>query len=129
MAPPAAGFIAKALARAFISAGVVPKPEQIVKFILLAIMLPLALIALIFAGPIVVYKHVPIASPGSVQLYVDAAKSVTASTKSPCDDGVELIDWQQMIAVDAVRLKQNFRKVTKSRAESLAESFIEQEGT
>jgi len=72
---------------------------------------------------------VPVAPPARVKLYVDAAKEVTASTKSPCDDGVDLIDWQQMIAIDAVRLKQNFKKVTKSRAESLAESFIEQDGT
>jgi len=128
MAPPAAGYIAKALARAFIS-GVVPEPEQVVKFILLAMLLPLALLALIFAGPIVVYEHVPVAPPARAKLYVDAAKSVTASTKSPCDDGVDLIDWQQMIAIDAVRLKQNFKKVNKSRAESLAESFIEQDGT
>ena len=127
MAPPA-GFIARAIARSFIS-GVMPEPEQVVKFILLAIMLPLALIALIFAGPIVIFKHVPVAMPGIVQMYMEAAKEVTASTKSPCDDGVELINWQQMIAIDAVRLKQDFKNVTKSRTESLAESFIEQVGT
>ncbi|MTI85629.1 MAG: hypothetical protein FH756_17465 [Firmicutes bacterium] len=127
MAPPAAGLLAKALAKSFLSA-VVPEPKEVIKGFLVVIA-TLALVVIFFAGPIAVYKHVPIASPDRVQLYIEAAKSVTESTDSPCDGGVELIDWQQMIAIDAVRLKQEFENVTKSRTESLAESFIEQDGT
>jgi hypothetical protein len=120
MAAPA-GLIAR-VALAFL-----PEPEKAVKWVLVIIFVPVALLALLFAGPIVIWERVPIASPEQVMIYVNAAKMVSDSTKSPCDPGVT-VDWQPLLAIDAVRLDQDFSKANPARAEELARRFIEKSG-
>ncbi|QGP94112.1 Peptidase family M23 (plasmid) [Neomoorella glycerini] len=104
------------------------KPEKALMWVLVIILAPVALLALLFAGPIVIWERVPIASPEQVMIYVNAAKTVSDSTKSPCDPGVT-VDWQPLLAIDAVRLDQDFRKASPGRAEDLAWMFIEKSGS
>lgn len=78
--------------------------------------------------PVIIHERVPIASREQAMYYFDGARKISASTVSPCDDGVQ-IEWQEVMAIDAVRLKQNFKKSSAGRAESLAKHFIEEDGT
>jgi hypothetical protein len=104
-------------------------PKDNALFILLVCLLaPVMLLCLFFSGPVVIHERVPMVTTEQARLYFNAAKEVSDSTKSPCHDGVT-VNWQQVIAVDAVRLKQDFRKTDKTRALDLAGLFIEQTGT
>lgn len=79
--------------------------------------------------PVVIHERVPVAiTQQQAVWYYNAAKIVSDSTASPYDDGV-YIDWQDVIAIDAVRYKQNFKKSSAKKARKLAEMFIEQTGT
>ncbi|CEP67115.1 Duplicated hybrid motif [Moorella glycerini] len=104
------------------------KPEKAVLWVLIILTLPVTLLALLFAGPVVIWERVPIATPGQVKIYVDAAGAVSASTRSPCDQGVT-VDWQPLLAIDAVRLNQDFSKASPAKAGELARRFIEKVGT
>ncbi|GFN21961.1 hypothetical protein [Thermanaeromonas sp. C210] len=95
--------------------------ERVLLWTVIILILPLALLALLFAGPIVIWERVPIASPSQVQIYVDAAREASESTKSPCDPGVK-IEWQPLLAIEAARLNPDFRKATPARARELARS-------
>lgn len=111
-----------------IAGALLPEPEKVLLWAVIILILPVAFLALLFAGPIVIWERVPIATPSQVQIYVDAAREVSESTKSPCDPGVT-VDWQPLLAIEAVRLDQDFRKATPARAGELARMFIEQAGT
>lgn len=79
--------------------------------------------------PVVIHERVPVAMTEEQALwYWQAAKGVSDMTQSPCDDGV-YVDWQEVIAIDAVRLKQNFKKSSAARARDLAERFVEPVGS
>lgn len=79
--------------------------------------------------PVVIHERVPVTMTKEQAVwYWQAAKEVTEMTQSPCDDGV-YVDWQEVIAVDTVRLKQNFKKSNKQRAKKLALMFVEEDGT
>lgn len=105
-----------------------PEVEKLALVIVAIITLPFLLLALLFAGPIVIWERVPIVTPSQAKIYVDAAKEVSESTKSPCDPGVT-VDWQPLLAIEAVRLNQDFRKATPARARDLARMFIKRKGT
>lgn len=121
-----AGFIARALARAFLSA-VVPEPRQVIKGIVFLLLVPLMFLLFLFTAPLTIFERIPIVSMDQARLYHDAAEAVSQSTDSPCDPGVT-IPWQQVLAVDAVRLEQDFRHTSYSRAKKLAREFIEEDG-
>lgn len=79
--------------------------------------------------PVVIHERVPVcATKEQAVWYWQAAKSVTEMTQSPCDPGV-YVDWQNVIAIDTVRLKQNFKKSSPERAQELALRFVEETGT
>ncbi len=79
--------------------------------------------------PVVIHERVPVTTTKTQALwYYDAAMAVTNMTQSPCNPGV-YVDWQEVIAIDAVRLKQNFKKSSPGKAINLAEKFVEQIGT
>lgn len=79
--------------------------------------------------PVVIHERVPVTMTREQAVwYYQAAQGVTSMTQSPCDPGV-YVDWQEVIAVDAVRLKQNFRESSASKAEDLAMQFVEEIGT
>jgi murein DD-endopeptidase MepM/ murein hydrolase activator NlpD len=101
-----------------------PEPEKIIKFLLIAFFIPVILLILLFAGPITAYERVPLATPSQIKIYVDAAEKVSESTKNPYSEGVN-VDWRPLVAIDAVRFKQDFSKATPAGAERLAKLFIE----
>lgn len=79
--------------------------------------------------PVVIHERIPVTlTKEQAVWYYQAAKEVTEMTQSPCDAGV-YVDWQEVIAVDAVRLKQNFKKSNAKRAKKLALEFIEEAGS
>ena len=61
-------------------------------------------------------------------MYVNAAQAVEQSTRSPTDPRGVTVNWQQVLAVDAVRYDQDFSQVTPSDAYRTAELFIKQTG-
>lgn len=103
-------------------------PKDNLFFMLLAIvLLPFLLLSLFFSGPAVLAKHVPLVTPIQARYYFDGAKSVSDMTKSPCDEGVN-VNWQEVIAIDSVRLKQSFKKSNSERAHDLARMFVYKTG-
>jgi murein DD-endopeptidase MepM/ murein hydrolase activator NlpD len=101
-----------------VALAIIPELKDILKFLLLALLLPLTFLILLFAGPVVVHERIPLASPSQVQIYVDAAQKASVGGVS--------VDWQTLLAIDAVRLKQDFSKANPAEAEALAKQFIEQ---
>jgi len=83
---------------------------------------------LLIIMPVVLHERVPTVTKEQAVWYWQAAKEVTEMTQSPCDPGV-YVDWQQVIAVDTVKLKQNFKKASLKRARELALHYVEQIGT
>ena len=86
------------------------------------IAVPLAfLFLLVFLGSAgTVIKHVPLAEPDQYRYYMDAAEMIKAET------GID-VDWQQIIAIDAVLLEQDFSKSSLERALSYKWYFVRQE--
>lgn len=115
------------LTMAKILASLLPK-DDLVKILLCVVLIPILLIGLLFSAPAVIYKRVPIVTDEQAAYYYDAAEAVSDSTRSPCFKGVT-VNWQEVIAVDAVRLNQEFEGTSYSRALELAQKFIVQTGT
>lgn len=107
--------------------GLMPKDNNLIT-LLVVIFSPLFFVGMLFAGPMVIHETVPIATPSQVKFYYDAAKEVSEGTKSPCNPGVT-VNWQHLMAIDAVRLKQDFKKSSLSRARQLAVKFIQRTNT
>ncbi|MDN5347390.1 MAG: hypothetical protein PWP65_954 [Clostridia bacterium] len=104
-------------------------PEKIIKWAICILLIPVALLVLLFAGPVVAYERIPLAKPSQVQLYVEAAREVSESTRTACDEKGLTVDWQPLLAIDAVLLRQDFSLASKWRAVNLARRFVEQTGT
>lgn len=86
------------------------------------------LIMLFFVFPVTIHERIPVAATKEQALwYYHAAKRTSEMTVSPCDPGV-YVDWQEVIAIDAVRYKQNFRKSSAKKAFDLAQMFIREVG-
>lgn len=96
-------------------------PDKAINFILGAVFLALVLVILLFAAPIMIYKHIPMGkNTTEFNYYANAAKKIEGET------GV-LINWQKMMAIDAVLLEQDFSKSSETRAYSYKEYFIGEE--
>lgn len=105
-----------------------PPPEKAVWYALFALALPLMLLALLFAGPAVIHERVPLATPGQVQWYIDGAAAASDATRTVCNQAGLQVDWQPLLAIDAVLLRQDFSRSSRARAEALARRFIERIG-
>jgi hypothetical protein len=77
-------------------------------------------ISLLFAGPGVTYKHIPLASKEQYQFYIDAAQQIQAETSVA-------VNWQQIIAIDAVVLNQDFSSSSFDRAYGYKRYFVREE--
>ena len=95
-------------------------PEKLLRVFVIIVLGFLMIFVMVFAVPIVMFKSVPLATPAQFNLYVEAAKQVQSST------GVT-VDWQQLVAIDAVLLDQNFTKASTTRAVALANRFVRTE--
>jgi murein DD-endopeptidase MepM/ murein hydrolase activator NlpD len=101
--------------------------ESVIKFAVLFILIPVVFLTFTFAGPITAVEKIPLVSYEQIQMYISIAKKVSESTKNPYSEGVE-IDWKQLVAIDAVRFRQDFSKANSQEAEELAKLFIEKVG-
>jgi len=78
--------------------------------------------------PVAIYERVPVTPTTTEALwYYLAAQEVTVMTQTPCDSSV-YVDWQEVIAIDALRYKQNFRKSSPDKAKDLARRFVQKVG-
>lgn len=103
-----------------LAASIVP-PEKAIKIILCVIIGSLATVLLLFSAPIMVYKHIPLGKTASeFQYYVQAAKQIEDET------GI-LINFQKIMAIDAVLLEQDFSSSSVQRAYSYKQYFIREE--
>jgi len=93
------------------------------KLLLYVLVSPLAFalfLLLMIGGPSAVYKHVPLAEDHQYQYYVQATQQIQAET------GV-LVNWQEIMAIDAVVLEQDFSKSSLDRALGYKRFFIREE--
>ncbi|AEM79754.1 M23 family metallopeptidase [Thermoanaerobacter wiegelii] len=95
--------------------------ESIFKFALLFVVVPVLVIAVIFAGPITAFEKVPLINAEQLKWYIDAAEKVKEEFKMGPD-------WRELVAVDAVRFEQDFSKASPERAYNLAQMFIKNVG-
>lgn len=93
------------------------------KLLFSAIFIPLGLvmfIGLLFAGPGTIHKHVPLAEDAQYRYYLNAVAQIKTDTT------IEL-DYQQIMAIDAVLLKQDFTTSSQERAYNYKKYFIREE--
>lgn len=150
MAAPLAAVAGKIAQR--IMADLLTDPEKAIKGITLSVLLPVFLIVVIFALPVLLIVSVPTLlvdgasmSPAdqakrlaTIAIYTSAPETINQENLKWIDEqkkayagyddivvqgGMELT-WQQLMAVDAVRLYQDFSKVNNKAVISLAEKFI-----
>ncbi len=87
--------------------------KQILLFFIALLMIPI-----MFATSFVVIKTVPAADEEIIRMYISGAQSAS-------EENVK-VDWRDLMAIDAVRYKQNFKDVKSGDVLSLGESFIEE---
>lgn len=94
----------------------VEKPDRFLKVILsvLGIILFLTISVL---QPIGIYKTVPLIEPEQIQLFLDTVKAIEEKTG-------KTINWQELVAIDAALLNQDFSKATPNQVKDLANKFI-----
>ena len=142
-------FIATVLKK--IAVDLLTDPEKLVKAIFWFVILPIFAFLVIFTIPIIIVSHIPAilvdggVSPELTQeqlkvvaLYQDAPVSLDKSNLewieqkkeeySWCDDikvtyNFSMV-WQDLMAIDSVKLKQDFKKANKSDIMKLANKFI-----
>lgn len=117
MAGPAAAGAMKVLAKMLAALGI--EPEKILQAVLILLVVPAVALAVFFIVPAAMMETVPMAQPAHVQYYVDAANMARDKY------GLSL-DWQELVALDAVLLEQDFSRTSRARAESLADLFVQE---
>lgn len=93
------------------------------KLLFSIIFIPLGLIlfiGLFFAGPGTIQKHVPLAEDAQYRFYMNAASQIQSETT------IE-VDYQQIMAIDAVLLKQDFTYSSQDRAYSYKKYFVREQ--
>lgn len=105
-------FLGKALLAA------VPKDKML--WTLLAIPAGIVIfIGVLFAGPTTFVKHFPVTNDVGYKIYIDGALAINKST------GLN-INWQEIIAIDAVVLEQDFSNVALDRPNRYRSYFVEE---
>lgn len=115
--PVTTGAIVKAAAKVAAAFGM--EPEKILQIAIIALVVPAAALATLIIVPAAMVETVPMAQPAHVQHYVDAANLVKDKYGLP-------LDWQELLALDAVLLEQDFSRTSSGRAEILAELFVQE---
>lgn len=106
--------------------------KDILKILGVAILLPLFLIVAMFIAPAVFLVTVPFAGPVEITYYQKAAEQVNEEMeyweeqRGEYDDPWEELDWQVLVAIDAVRLEQRFEKADEDDALELGRMFKKQ---
>lgn len=93
-------------------------PDKLVEIILIGFFIVVILIGLLFAGPIMVFKHIPLGKyQHEYDYYIDAAHEIEQQT------GI-FINWQNIMAIDAVLLNQDYTLSSFDRALGYRNYFI-----
>lgn len=88
------------------------------KGLLMAIILVLLLPLMFFSTGLTVAASIPAINEDEMRIYIQSAEGVGA--------GKSHIDYKDLIAIDAVRYKQDFSKASESNVRKLAEMFLEE---
>lgn len=123
----AAVIKALSIARALLSDLIENSGQGIMK-IAVGIIALIVFLLLFLMIPIIIFERVPVVKHEQALWYYDAARQVSDMTSSPCDDGV-YVDWQEVIAIDALKHEQDFRKSSSKKAKDLARAFVEEDGS
>lgn len=97
----------------------IPEPDKLFKLIVFVVLIPIVVIIMFFSLPANLAKNVPLAAPSQVKIYMDIAKEVGT--------GKVEIDWTDLLAIDAARLDNNFKKTDIGRIKFIANKFIIEE--
>lgn len=106
--------------------------RDVLKTLGVAILLPLFFVVAMFMAPSVLLVTVPFAGPVEISYYQKAAKQVDEEMeywedeRGEYDDPWVPLDWQVLVAIDAVRLQQRFEKANEDDALELAQMFTKQ---
>jgi len=96
-------------------------PEKWVEIFIIAFFCVILVVGLFFAGPIVIFKHIPLGkSTQEFNYYMEASKKIEQET------GV-YVHWQHIMAIDAVLLDQEFETSSLERAYGYKSYFIKEE--
>lgn len=93
-----------------------PKNEKTLAVLIAILLLPVVLIFFLVSS-ITTMTHVPAIKPEQIEMYKEASVAVFA------EFGI-MVPFKEMIAIDAVRYKQDFRDASTYRAIQLARRFI-----
>ncbi|KRE45502.1 M23 family metallopeptidase [Paenibacillus sp. Soil522] len=99
----------------------IPK-DKLAKVLIYAIIFLLAAFLLLFTAPLLIFLHIPLADAeqGHMTYYKSAAGRVQT------DFGIS-VSWQEVMAIDAVLLGQDFSKSSASGAYRSAKYFVREE--
>lgn len=99
----------------------IPK-DKLAKVLIYAIVFFLAVFLLLFTAPLLIFLHIPLADAeqGHMTYYKSAAVHVQT------DYGIS-VSWQEVMAIDAVLLGQDFSKSSASGAYRSAKYFVREE--
>lgn len=99
--------------------------EDLMRGVLVLLLLPILLLGLFLVGPAMVLMKVPAAGPVEIKYYQDAAEKVNQEMQGVAEPVWSSLEWEKLVAIDAVLLQQRFNLATPARAESLARRFTE----
>ncbi|MGG4456890.1 M23 family metallopeptidase [Brevibacillus porteri] len=93
-----------------------PKNRKTLTVLLVILLIPL-LFMMFMSSSVVMLTHVPAIEPEDIAIYKEAAMEVFTEYNL-------MIPWKELVAIDTVRYKQDFSKVSVSTATKLADRFI-----
>jgi cell wall-associated NlpC family hydrolase len=96
-------------------------PEKLVRIIVGAGIVLVLIVVMVFAAPIMFFTHVPLGkSSQDFNYYQAAVRQIQQETNVK-------VNWQQMMAIDAVIFEQDFTKASQAHAYSYKKYFIREE--
>lgn len=101
--------------------------EKLFKSILVIFMMILFFLLMLIAAPVIVFTYIPYGkTTDHFQYYSRAVAMIKDETTTTHQHGLEL-NWQEVMAIDAVLLEQNFDLSSESRAYETARMFVIEE--
>jgi|GEM_PF-2669208 len=91
--------------------------EKTAKFVMFVSVLPFLILILFFVAPIIGAKTIPNTNDAINKIYQDAAANVSSGKNIT-------INWEYLVAIDAVRFDQDFSKTNMQEAIKLANMFV-----
>ena len=109
--------LGKALAKHLIKA-LLTDPKGVIKVLVYAILFPLVILCVLIVAPLGLLSHIPLVESNEQQLYYDVVKEVQRETEIQ-------LNISELVGIDAILLKQNFKSANKEDIRKLAWRFID----